>query len=444
MDKHRVKFVDLTHDGKGVCKLDGYPVFVDYALKGEVADIVITKRRKTFGFGRLVEVIEPSPFRKEPLCEYYELCGGCQIMHMHYQTQLDYKQYRTQETLKRLGGLEVTVKPPLAMKNPFYYRHKVVVFFSQKGKTIRAGFHKASSHEVVDIKKCVISQKRLFDVVKVLKSLAQEGLIDVQEDHQPAFLKAAMIRLSKADQSLSLTLITHPQKWPQKKLFVEAIIKRCPELKTIVWNIQPLNKGPHLGPKSHVLYGEDVLYETLGSIQYRLTHDAFFQVNPEQMDTILDNILTHADLRETDRVLDAYCGLGAIGLNLAHKVHSVLGVDITKAAIDNAKKAAKDAGITHARFLCGSVETVMAKARGAFDVVVLDPPRKGADERFLEQLVALSPRLVIYVSCNVATLARDLKYLVSEGYHISYVQPVDMFAQTAHIETVTILSLNTA
>lgn len=441
MEKHRVEFVDLTHDGKGVCKIEGYPVFVEHALKGEVADIVITKRNASFGLGQMVSLVHPSPFRKEPLCEYYLSCGGCQLMHMHYQTQLDFKQHRVQETLKRLGGLNLEVEPTLGMRNPYYYRHKVVVFFKQKGKTLVAGFHRRGSHEVIEIKKCVISQKRLFEIVKVVKTLALEDLIEVQKEGSEPFLKAVMIRLSQADQSVSLTLITNPGKWPKKKLFVEKITTLCPDIKAVVWNIQPLIKGPYLGRKSTLLFGQDVLYETLGQIRYQLTHDAFFQVNPEQMTEILDIIEQHAHLRPTDRVLDAYCGLGAIGLNLAHKVESIVGVDITKAAIENAKKAAKEAGIKEARFICGPVEDVMQKEQGQFDVVIVDPPRKGCDTPFLQKIITLRPRVVIYVSCNVATLARDLKLLTESHYKIDYVKPVDMFAQTTHIETVALLSL---
>ncbi len=440
MEKHRVEFVDLTHDGKGVCKIEGYPVFVEHALKGEVADIIITKRNASFGLGQMVSLVHPSPFRKEPLCEYYQSCGGCQLMHMHYQTQLDFKQHRVQETLKRLGGIEVEVKDTLGMRNPYYYRHKVVVFFKQNGKTIQAGFHRRQSHDVVEIKKCVISQKRLFEIVKVVKSLALEGLITVQKDDAEPFLKAVMVRLSKADQSISLTLITNAGKWPNKKLFAEKISTLCPDIKTLVWNIQPQVKGPYLGRKSTILYGEDVLHETLGNIRYRLTHDAFFQVNPDQMNEILDTIKDNTSFKPTDRLLDAYCGLGAIGLNLATSVASVVGVDITKAAIDNAKKAAKEAHIDNARFVCGPVEDVMQKEQGRFDVVVVDPPRKGCDTRFLDKLIELSPRVVVYVSCNVATLARDLKKL-SPMYQVRYVKPVDMFAQTTHIETVALLEL---
>ncbi len=440
---YEVEFTDLTHDAMGVCKVEGFPVFVKDALKGEKALIKIIRLNKNFGFGRLIEIREESPFRKLPICEHYHTCGGCNTMHMNYQTQLDFKRHRTTETLKKLGRIETTVKETVGMNNPYYYRNKAVIPFGMRNGKIIAGLYKQRSHEIVNIKRCHIFPRIVSEMVRYLKTLFYEMAIEIyDEETDEGFLKAVMFRHSEHYEQMSITLITKNGKFEDKESLVHNIIERYPIVVSIIQNIQNEKTNVILGPKHRVLFGKDIIKDKLLGLEYEISHRSFYQINPIQTEALYTKAMEYAKLKETDRVIDAYCGIGTIGLTASQYVKEVIGIDVIKDSIKNAVQNAKNNNIKNAKFMIGKAEEVMSTFEvGTIDVLFVDPPRKGCDKQFLEAIIKLKIPRVIYISCNVSTLARDMNFLQANRYNVKEVTPFDMFPQTSHIENVALLEL---
>ena len=435
---HEVTFHDLSHDGQGVCKVDGLTIFVPEALKGEVATIEIVKHHKTFAQGRLVEVLQTSPYRKDPPCPYFSQCGGCQLMHAHYDTQLDFKRHRTQETLKRLGKINIDVDETLKMTQPFHYRHKAVVYFRRHEKTIQAGFFAQESHLLVDIKQCMVSHKHIFKVVQAVRAWAHGQPSAVyDETRSSGTLHGLKIRVSKETQTVMVTLLRLPGNGFKIDSLIQHLTHECPFVESIYEKIQSQPYGNPEVDQSDWLWGSQTLEETLNGTKYTLSPDAFFQINPFQMELLMRTLMDKNFLKPTDHLLDAYCGVGAFAYGLKDKVSRVTGIDTSSAAIAQAQAHASP----KMYFRIGKAEDALEEG---FDVVLMDPPRKGASKAFLNALIEHKVERVIYVSCNVSTLARDLNILQGGGYRVKAVQPVDMFPQTAQIESVTLLSLNAA
>jgi 23S rRNA (uracil1939-C5)-methyltransferase len=360
------------------------------------------------------------------------------MMHAHYETQLDFKRHRTQETLKRLGKIDVDVDDTLKMKHPYGYRHKAVVYFRKTGHTIQAGFFAKESHELVDIKQCLVSHKHIFKAVQAVRAWAQKNPSMIYDESQPTGgLHGLMIRVSKETQTVMMTLLRVPGKDLDKGSFIDSVIQECPFIESVY---EKLQTHPYSNPdSSHStwVWGSPTLEETLHQARYTLSPDAFFQINPEQMEALMSSITQKNFLKSTDRLLDAYCGVGAFAYGLKDSVAHVTGIDTSSAAIAQAQRHATPT----MRFTVGKAEEALSEG---FDVVLMDPPRKGASPAFLKALIEQKIERIIYVSCNVSTLARDLNYLQAGGYRVLSVQPVDMFPQTAHVESVTLLSLKKA
>lgn len=440
---YEVLFTDLTHDAMGVCKIDGFPVFVKDALKGEKALIKVTKLNKNFGFGRLIEIKSESPFRKIPICEHYSECGGCNMMHMNYQMQLDFKKYRVAQTLKKLGRIETTVHDAVGMNNPYYYRNKAIIPFGvRKGKVI-AGLYKPRSHDIVDIKRCHIFPKSFSEITRYFKNLMNEFKIEAyDEPSDTGNVRAIMLRHSKKYDKISLTIVTKESKLPSKDLLVNKIIERYPNIITIVHNINPDKTNVVLGAKSKILFGKDDLKDELLGNEYEISHKSFYQVNSEQTETLYQKAMDYAQLKPNDTVVDAYCGIGTIGLTAAKDVKEVIGMDVVKESIQNAKQNAKHNNIKNARFMVGKAEELLPQMHdNHVDVLFIDPPRKGVEKPFLEAIVKMKIKRVVYISCNVSTLARDLNFLQANNYKVKETTPFDMFPQTSHIESVTLLEI---
>ncbi|MFP4286063.1 MAG: 23S rRNA (uracil(1939)-C(5))-methyltransferase RlmD [Candidatus Izemoplasmataceae bacterium] len=438
---YEVEFTDLTHDAMGVCKVDGYPIFVKDALKGEKALIKIIKTNKNFGFGRLIEIKQESPFRKLPICEHYQECGGCNIMHMNYQTQLDFKKYRTQETLKKLGKIDAQVHHTVGMNNPFYYRNKAIIPFGMQNGKIVAGLYKPRSHDIVNIRRCHVFPKLVSDMIRFFRSLFTEFDVDIYDEQtHEGFLRALMFRYSRAYDQYSITFITTSSKFLQKDIILEKVLKKYPNVVSIIQNINDEQTNVLLGDKSKVLFGKDVLEDELLGIKYEISHRSFYQVNPEQTEVLYKKAMDYAELKPTDTVIDAYCGIGTIGLTAAKHVKEVIGFDVVKDAIKNAQQNAKNNHIKNAKFIIGKAEDIMPTIKNtAIDVLFIDPPRKGCDKKFLEAIILSKVKRIVYISCNISTLARDLNFLQANGYKVKEVTPFDMFPQTSHIESITLL-----
>lgn len=422
----------------GVCKIDGYPVFVKDAMKGEKALIKVTKTNKNFGFGRLIEIKEESPFRKRPICDHFYECGGCNMMHMNYEMQLGFKKHRVKETLRKLGHIETDVGDTVGMSNPFYYRNKAIIPFGMENGRIVAGMYKPRSHDIVDVRKCHVWPKVFSDITRFLKRMFETLDLSIyDEQSHTGLIRGIMLRRSKDNEQLSLTFITNGEVFPYSDTIVNAAIERFPCVRSVIQNVNDKKTNVLLAQKSNVLYGEDAIYDTLLGLEYKISHRSFYQVNPEQTERLYTRALQVADLKKTDTVLDAYCGIGTIGLTAASEVSRVIGIESSATAIKDAEANARRNGIANAEFHTGKVEEMIPTFKDeAIDILFVDPPRKGLKRPFIDAVIDKGIKRMVYISCNVSTLARDLNVFTSNGYSIDSVTPFDMFPQTSHIETV--------
>lgn len=440
-----VIFEDLTHEGAGVAKIEGYPIFVPNGLPGEKALIKVIKVNKGYGFGRLIELYEKSPYRVEISKEELHKYGGCQLEHIRYDGQLKYKENQVRQVLARIGKLEdVVIHPILGMDNPWHYRNKAQVPVGEKDGQLIAGFFKPRSHEIVDTDESLIQIPEINEAVQIVKEIcAKLGIRPYDEGAHKGVLRHIMARYGQQTGELMIVLVTRTPDIPHQEQLMEEIITRLPKVKSIIHNINSKRTNVILGEHTKVLWGNEVIYDYIGDVRFAISALSFYQVNPIQTKVLYDKALEYAALTGTESVIDAYCGIGTISLFLAQKARKVFGVELVPEAIEDAKKNAKLNGITNAVFESGAAEIVIPKwyeAGNKADVLVVDPPRKGCDEALLQTIIKMKPKKVVYVSCNPATLARDLRILEDGGYRTVEVQPVDMFPHTGHVECVAWMS----
>lgn len=440
-----VEFVDLTHEGQGVAKLDGFPIFVPGGLPGESAQIKILNVKKNYGYGKLIEIRKKSPYRVEIPKEDMHKYGGCQLHHMSYEGQLQFKQNLVEQTLTRIGKLQdVNIHPIIGMEQPFHYRNKAQVPVGERSGRLITGFYKPRTHEIIDTDESVIHMEAINDAIKIVKEICSElGVAAYNEEAHTGVLRHIMARFGRKTDELMIVLITRTEKLPHREEIVGKIVAALPNVKSIVHNVNPKRTNVILGEKTQVLWGQDVIYDYIGNVKFAISPRSFYQVNPVQTKVLYDKALAYTGLTGEEIVIDAYCGIGTISLFLAQQAKKVYGVEVVSDAINDAKKNADLNGITNVEFTVGEAETVIpnwAKEGIHADVIVVDPPRKGCDAALLKTIIEMKPKRVVYVSCNPATLARDLGILETGGYQTLEVQPVDMFPMTMHVECVTLMS----
>lgn len=436
-----VEFVDLTHEGQGVAKLDGFPIFVPGGLPGESAQIKILNVKKNYGYGKLIEIKEKSPYRVEIPKEDMHKYGGCQLHHMSYEGQLQFKQNLVEQTLTRIGKLQdVNIHPIIGMEQPFHYRNKAQVPVGERSGRLITGFYKPRTHEIIDTDESVIHMEAINDAIKIVKEICSElGVAAYNEEAHTGVLRHIMARFGRKTDELMIVLITRTEKLPHREEIVEKIVAALPNVKSIVHNVNPKRTNVILGEKTQVLWGQDVIYDYIGNVKFAISPRSFYQVNPVQTQVLYDKALAYAGLTGEEIVFDAYCGIGTISLFLAQQAKKVYGVEVVPDAINDAKKNADLNGNTNVEFSVGEAEVVIpnwAEEGIHADVIVVDPPRKGCDAALLKTIIEMKPKRVVYVSCNPATLARDLGILEAGGYQTLEVQPVDMFPMTMHVECV--------
>lgn len=436
-----VVFEDLTHDGAGVAKVDGFPIFVPGGLPGEKASVKIIKINKGYGIGRMVELLQRSHFRVEVSKENAHKYGGCQLQHISYEGQLKYKENQVVQVMKRIGKLEdVKIHPVLGMEHPWQYRNKAQVPVGEKDGKLVAGFFKPRSHEIVDTNESLIQLPEVNEAIQTVREICSElGVKPYNEETHKGDLRHIMARYGKQTAELMVVLITRSSNLSQKEKLVEQIVNRLPKVKSIVHNINSKRTNVILGDKTKLLWGSEFIYDYIGDIKFAISALSFYQVNPDQTKVLYDKALEYAGLTGDETVIDAYCGIGTISLFLAQKAKKVNGVEIVSEAIQDAERNAELNDIKNAEFAVGKAEEVIPKwyKEGiTADVLVVDPPRKGCDEALLQTIIEMKPKKVVYVSCNPATLARDLRILEDGGYKTTKIQPVDMFPQTTHVEVV--------
>ncbi|MFA1512451.1 23S rRNA (uracil(1939)-C(5))-methyltransferase RlmD [Priestia aryabhattai] len=436
-----VAFEDLTHDGAGVAKVNGFPIFVQNALPGESGQVKVIKVKKGYAFGKLIKHHTISEQRVEAPCPVYKQCGGCQLQHVSYEGQLQFKQKQVKDVMARIGHLpDVPVHSTLGMNDPWRYRNKAQVPVAEREGGLVAGFYQQRSHDIINMDACLIQQQANDDVVQAVKSICEKhGVSAYQEQKHKGSLRHIMARYGLVTGEIMVVIVTRTAELPNKKRIIEDIIEAVPNVKSIVQNVNSKRTNVILGNQTSVLWGEEYIYDYIGDVKFAISAKSFYQVNPEQTKVLYDKALEYADLTGEETVIDAYCGIGTISLFLAQKAKKVYGVEIVPEAIEDAKRNAELNGIHNAEFAVGEAEVVIPnwyKQGIKADVIVVDPPRKGCDEALLNTIIDMKPKKVVYVSCGPATLARDLAILEKGGYETVEVQPVDMFPHTTHVECV--------
>lgn len=444
-DRLTVYIEDLTHDGAGVAKIDGYPLFIQGGLPNETAEVHVLKTLKNYGFAKIINITEPSPDRVAAPCPVFAQCGGCQLQHLSYEGQLKWKEKMVRNVMTRIGKIDAPVLPVKGMDNPWNYRNKAQIPFGLNGEAPIAGFYKTKSHDIVDTDRCLIQTAEADAILEGLKPrLWKLGIKPYDEQTGQGMLRHVVVRTGRATNEVMVVLVTKKRKFPQAEAAVDLIKQLVPNVTSIMQNINGEKTNVIFGNETLKLWGNDTIEDTIGDVRFEISARSFYQVNPEQTEVLYKQALDYADLKGNETVIDAYCGIGSISLFLAQKAKSVMGVEIVPQAIEDAKRNAELNGFTNTYFEAGPAEEVIPrwyKEGKTADVLVVDPPRKGCDEALLNTILEQRPKRVVYVSCNPATLARDLRILEDGGYKTQEVQPVDMFPHTAHCEAVAWLEL---
>ena len=429
---------DISSEGKGVVKFDKDVIFCDGLFPGETADIEILYRRAGVYFGKVRKLYNLSKDRIEPKCKVCSICGGCQYQQLKYQAQLVYKTKRVKDALNRIAHLKnINVLPCIGMKEPYNYRNKIQVPFGKDRKgSVVYGFYKENSHEIIPIKKCFIENEKAASILWDIKELVKEMKIPIyNEDSGKGLLRYVLIRTSLHFEELMVVLVTTELNFKGQRNFVDALVKKHPEITTIVENVNSRHTNVILGNKEKVLYGKGYIKDSILDLTFNISASSFYQVNPVQVEILYKTALDLIDFNKKEVVLDAYSGVGTIGLIASKNAKKVYSVEINKDAHKDAIENAKRNGVSNIEFVCGDAGEYISSFDGDLDIVIMDPPRKGSDEKFLSTLINKKIKKIIYISCDPETLARDLAYL-SEYYKVTYVQPVDMFPMTAHVETI--------
>ena len=478
----QLKIEDVSYEGQGIGKAGGFAVFVKNVVVGDVVKAELTKVKKNYGFGRVVELVESSPARQEAFCPYYGKCGGCIYQEMDYESQLKLKRKQVVDKLVRLGGIEAPlVRDTVGMEEPFYYRNKASMpvstggIITKKGGVVepvhepRIGFYQAKSHKVVDCHRCLLQSEPAMAAADALRCFMEEDHITSYDPRwEKGLMRHMIVRTAFGTGQVMVILVINGKGIPNAAKLVqmldEAILEVpvCKEgplagiefsLESVVLNINKKKGSDILGEECITLAGSPTIIEKVGELSFEISPLAFYQVNPQQMEKLYGKVIEYADLKGDETVLDLYCGVGTIGLFCAKQMEKgqVIGIEWVKPAVLDANRNAVINGIVNVRYVCGKAEEELPKMVSGqglkdeslqiaqADVVILDPPRAGCEEKLLEAVTQVGPKKIVYVSCDPATLTRDIKYLAANGYEFTEATPVDMFPWTGHIEVVSLL-----
>lgn len=446
-DELILKIEDMGVDGAGIGKSDGMTFFVKDAVIGDVVRAKIIKLKKTYGYARLMELLEASADRVEPNCPYYRQCGGCQIQALSYEKQLEFKENKVRNNLERIGGFtKIPMEPIVGMDEPYHYRNKAQFpVGTDKEGHIVTGFYAGRTHTIIPNRDCALGlpvNREILDIV--IDFMEKYHISTYDEKTGKGLVRHVLIRCGFSGQEKMVCLIINGKSLPHGEKLVEAL-RKIDGMTSISLNCNTERTNVILGHKTIVLWGQEYITDQIGDISYEISPVSFYQVNPVQTEKLYGLALEYADLHGEETVWDLYCGIGTISLFLAQKAKQVYGVEIIPQAIENAKRNAVKNGIENAEFFVGKSEEVLpefyekeaaAGRKAHADVIVVDPPRKGCDEKLLDTIVKMAPDRVVYVSCDSATLARDLKILCEQGYELKRVRAVDQFCHTVHTEAV--------
>lgn len=476
-DEVMIDIIGMNHDGEGVGRAEGYTLFVAGALPGEQARVKVLKTKKQYGYAKLLELLQTSPQRVAAPCPIYHQCGGCQLQHLSYSGQLEWKRQHVVDALERIGKLTVAkeeessavpderknawnsegtglakqvdpikVLPTLGMSEPWRYRNKAQVPVGVTDGALVGGFYARGSHRIIDMETCLIQHESNDAVVARVKEIARRlGITAYDEESGQGLLRHVVVKVGFRTGEMMLVLVTNGDKIPHVKEWIEAIRNEIPAVASICQNVNKRQTNVIFGDVTRVLWGRETIYDYIGDVKFAISARSFYQVNPVQTELLYGRTVEYAGLTGQETVIDAYCGIGTISLFLAQHAAKVYGVEIVPEAIEDARRNAELNGMNNVTFEVGASEDVIPawKEQGVeADIIVVDPPRKGCDPRLLETILEMKPKRVVYVSCNPSTLARDLRVLEDGGYRTVEVQPVDMFPHTVHVESVASLHLS--
>ena len=442
-----VDIIDNGFEGEGIAKIEGYTIFIPNALKGEKVKVLILKLTVSHGYGKILEIIKPSEYRIDNIdCSTYKRCGGCNLRHIKYEKTLEIKRDIVQNLInKNLKG-SVQVKNTIGMDNPYNYRNKAQYPIGiDKEKNAVIGVFANRTHEIIPIKECMIQNKDSEKIAKYICEFANRNNISVyNEQTKKGLLRHIVIKVGIKTNEIMCILVLNGREVNNEQKLIKELITQFPNIKTIVKNINTKNTNVILGKENVIIYGEGYIYDKLGEYTFKISPLSFYQINPMQTEKLYNIALEKAELTGNEILLDLYCGIGTIGIFMANKAKKVYGIEIVEDAIKDAKENCKINNISNAKYYVGDTEEILTKLieeeKILPDIIVVDPPRKGLDKNTIENIKKIKAKKVIYISCNPATLVRDLSYL-EENYQIKEIQPVDMFPYTSHVECVSLLKL---
>lgn len=456
MQKNQTVITEITDigvNGEGIGKVDGYTLFIKDAVIGDQVEAKVIKAKKNYGYARLMKILRPSPDRVNARCAFARQCGGCQIQEMSYEKQLEFKARKVRGNLERIGGfppelLDRVMEPAVGMSHPFGYRNKAQFPFGtdKEGRPV-TGFYAGRTHSIIANTDCALGVPVNREILEIILNYMEKNHVPSYDEKTGAgVIRHALIRFGFTTKEIMVCLVINGRKLPHEERLVEKL--------SAIEGMTSISVSPNteqtnviMGSTFRVLWGKEYITDYIGGVKYQISPLSFYQVNPVQTEKLYSIALEYADLQGGETVWDLYCGIGTISLFLAQKAGQVYGVEIVPQAITDARKNAQINGIENAEFFVGKAEEVLPDyydryekehggKRARADVIVVDPPRKGCDEALLETVVKMAPERVVYVSCDSATLARDMKYLCGNGYEVKKVRAVDMFPMTVHVETV--------
>ncbi|ENZ6552699.1 23S rRNA (uracil(1939)-C(5))-methyltransferase RlmD [Enterococcus hirae] len=444
-ERYTLDIIDLSYEGMGVAKIDGYPLFIENALPGERVEVLVVKAGNKFGYGKVEKWLTESPDR-QPLKDNRLLRTGiAPLAHLNYEQQLLFKQKQVENVMSKIAKMpEVDILPTIPMENPVGYRNKAQIPVRRIDGRLATGFYKKNSHELVEIEDYYIQDPAIDEAIKRVRDILQRFQVrGYNEAKNEGQIRHIIIRRGHYSHEMMVVLVTRKEKFFKGKEIASIIHEELPEVVSVVQNINEEKTNVILGDKEKVLYGRSYIEDQLLGKTYRISSKSFYQVNTEQTEKLYQTAIEFAALQKEDTVIDAYSGIGTIGLSLADKVKEVYGMELVPEAIEDAQFNALTNKIENAHYEVGKAETVMKKWQDKGikpSVIVVDPPRKGLDARFIASAIDMAPAKLVYISCNPATFARDVKLFAESGYEVKKVQPVDLFPQTHHVELVALLA----
>ena len=441
-----VDIIDNGFEGEGIAKIDNFTIFIPNSIKGEKVKILIVKVLSSHAFGKVVEILKKSESRVESDCSTYKRCGGCQLRHVKYSETLKMKRNAIQSLVNKTLDTNIEVKQTLGMETPYHYRNKAQypVGVNKEGKPV-IGVFANRTHEIIPIERCMIQDEKTEEIAKYILNYIKQNHISIyNEKTRKGLIRHIVTKIGKRTNEIMVIIVINGDQIPNEQNLVKKLIDKFPNIKTIVKNINEKNTNVILGEKNVTLYGDGVIKDKLGDLTFKISPLSFYQVNPVQTEKLYSIGVESANITKKDIVFDLYCGIGTISLFMAKYAKKVYGIEIVKQAVEDAIENAKMNNIDNTEFIAGDVEEVLDDLinykKIIPDIIMVDPPRKGLDKTSIQNILKIKPKKLVYISCNPATLVRDLKML-EEKYDIENIKPVDMFPFTSHVECVAVLQL---